>query len=313
MEPRRIEHDPHHKTSSRKLGETSSMNKECASVRKLLRKHLHGHLFQLQKIKVERHLKSCVVCSSEYQALRQKSETRRLLKDITPPEGLVQHLKEGASGLAKLKKLLYRPLWLVAIAGVVVLVYLNVATRHRDVEIENLEKSLPPAREAPAPSMASAPSATPAAAAPRPASAAGPSPAPPASRPAPQAPAIKPLAVTVAAADEQEARQRINEAMRGPGALRNLRFSDDEKELAGSLPAGELLALFARIEPAGTVSYSRKRFASFPAAQPIPFVMTLRTAPKAVERPAAPAAQKAPQPAETAAQPASAPSQTTLP
>jgi hypothetical protein len=44
--------------------------------------------------------------------------------------------------LAKLKKILYRPLWLAGIITVIVLAYIYVlAPPHRDLEIENIEKS----------------------------------------------------------------------------------------------------------------------------------------------------------------------------
>ena len=88
------------------------MKKDCAYTRKSLRKYLHGHLFKPEQIRVERHLRSCVMCYTEYQALKQAAETKQYLKDITPPEGIVQRVQAGVSGLAKLKKILYRPLWL---------------------------------------------------------------------------------------------------------------------------------------------------------------------------------------------------------
>jgi hypothetical protein len=312
MERMRIEHDPHHKTSSRKLDEASSMKKECASTRKLLRKYLHGHLFKLQKIKVERHLKTCVVCSSECQALKQKNETRQILKDITPPEGLVQHLKEGASGLAKIKKLLYRPLWLAAIVGIVVLVSINLVSRRRDLEIENLEKSLPPA-PVPMASTVSAPTVTHVAAPGQPAPLYAAAVPPSAHRPVLEAPAVEPLVITVTPENEHAAVQRINEVMKELGSLGKLQFSDTVREISGSLTGKEMLTFLNRIESAGKVTYSRKRSEFVQSASPIPFIVKLKPASKIAGPPATQAAPKVNRPPETSAQPASAPTQTVLP
>jgi anti-sigma factor RsiW len=310
MERMRIEHDPHHKASSHKLDKASSMKKECAATRKSLPKYLHGHLFKLQKIRVERHLKTCMVCSSEYQSLKKKSETRRILKDITPPEGLVQHLKEGASALAKLKKLLYRPLLLAAIIGIAVLVSINLASRRRDVEIENLEKSLPPAA-APMAAVASAPTVTQAAIPPAPIPAAAP---PSVHRPVSEAPAVEqPIVITITPQNEQAARPLINEAMNGHNSFRKLQFSDTMREISGSLTGKEMLTFFNRIEAAGKVTYSRKKSEFIQTAHPIPFIVKLKPAPKIAAPPATQATPKVYKPAETAVQPASAPTQTALP
>ena len=305
MERMRTEHDPHHKTSSHKLDKASSMKKECAAIRKLLRKYLHGHLFKLQKIRVERHLKSCVVCSSEYQALKQESETRQILKDITPPEGIVQHLKERASSLAKLKKLLYRPLWLAAIIGIVVLVSVNLVSRRRDLEIENLEKSLP-STSAQMGAIASAPTVTLTALSALPAPATAP---PSARRPVSEVPAVEPLVITVTPENEQAAVQRINEVMRGHGS----QISETVREISGSLTGKEMRAFFNRLESAGKVTYSRKKSEFIHSARPIPFIMKLKPASKIAAPPATQAAPKVYKPAETTAQPASAPTQTALP
>jgi len=293
------------------------MKKECAATRKSLRKYLHGHLFKLEKIRIERHLKTCVVCSSEYQALKQASETRRILKDITPPEGLVQHLKEGASTLAKLKKLLYRPLWLAAIVGVIALVSINLASRRRDLEIENLEKSLPPPA-APMAAVASAPTVTHAAIPAQPVPVL-PAEAPPSARrpvseaPAVKAPAVKPLVITITPEDEEAAMQHINEVMRGHGSLRKLQFSDTVREVSGSLTGKEMLTFLNRIESTGKVTYSRKKSEFIQSEHPIPFIVKLKPASKSAEPPAAQAAPKMYKPAETPAQPASEPTQTALP
>jgi len=312
MERMRTEHDPHHKTSSKKLDEASSMKKECASTRKSLRKYLHGHLFKLQKIRVERHLKTCVVCSSEYQALKQKSETRQILKDITPPEGLVQHLKEGASALAKLKKLLYRPLWLAVTVGIVVLVSINLASRRRDLEIENLEKSLPTS-SAPMASNASAPTVTPASMPAQPAPVQPAVTPPSVHRPVSEAPAVAPLVITVTPKDEQAAVQHINEVMREHGSLLNLQFSDTVREVSGSLTGKEMLTFLSRIKPAGKVTYSRKKSEFIHSVHPIPFIVKLKPASKIAAPSATQAAPKLYKPGETSAQPESAPTQTALP
>lgn len=295
------------------------MKKECAHTRKALRKYLHGHLFKPEQMRVERHLRACVVCYSEYQALKRADETRRYLKDITPPEGVVQRVKAGVFGLAKLKKLLYRPLWVAAIIGAVALAYVYViAPRHRDLEIENLEKSLPAA--APSVSSSSQPTPTTIAVAPavQPAPVqqqAAPQPAP---RPALTAAAIEPLSITITPDDETAAIRRLNEVMRGHGSLRKLKFSDTVREITGSLTAKELLTFFDRIESAGKVSYSRKRFESFPSAQPISFVLKLKSAPPkpkaaAPPVPSAPAAEQKPAEAAATSRPASAPTPSTQP
>lgn len=310
MERMRTEHDPHHKASSRKLDEASSMKKECASTRKLLRKYLHGHLFKLQKSKVERHLKTCVVCSSEYQTLKQKSETRQILKDITPPEGLVQHLKEGASALTRLKKLLYRPLWLAAIVGIVVLVSINLVSRRRDLEIENLEKSLPPA-PAPMASMASAPTVTRVVAPAQPAPV-HPTVPPSDHRPVSETPPVEPLVITVTPENET-AVQRINEVMKGYGSLGKLQFSNTVRKISGSLTGKEMFTFFNQIESTGKVTYSRKKSEFVQSGYPIPFIVKLKPASKIAGPPATQAAPKGYKPAETSALPASAPTQTALP
>ncbi len=310
MDRMRTEHDQHHKTSSHKLDKASSMKKECVATRKLLRKYLHGHLFKLQKIKVERHLKSCVVCSSEYQALKREGETRQILKDITPPEGIVQQLKERASSLARLKKLLYRPLWLAAIVGIVVLVSINLASRRRDLEIENLEKSLPPA--APMAAVASAPTGTRGAVPVQPAPvlpAAAPSPA---HRPVPEAPSVEPVVVTITPENEQAAIRRLNEVMRGHGSLWKQQFSDTVHEISGSLTGKEMLTFCNRIESAGKVTYSRKKSEFVQSVNPVPFIVKLKPASK-ISGPPAQAEPKVYKPAETTALPASTPTQTPLP
>ena len=87
--------------------------------------------------------------------------------------------------------------------------------------------------------------------------------------------------------------------------LRSMTFSDTERELAVKLTAKELLAFLDRIGSVAKARYNRKRFSALPADGPVPFVLTLKAAPKAFEKPM-PARKPAPDtetnaPAETAA------------
>jgi hypothetical protein len=301
MEPRLINQDPLHRMSSARLTEVNAVKKECVSTRKKLRNYLRGHLFFFQKNRVERHLRSCSVCASVCQSLRWEEETRQIMKELSPPGRLGHRVKVALSGAGRLKKLLYRPLWLAVLACVAIIVVINVSTQKRDIEIESLEKSLPLATVAALPA-ASGPTTT-AVPSPLPAAGAQAAPSPPVR--VQKIPAAEPLAITITPENEQSALRRINEALRGFRALRNQRFTDTERQLSGTLPARELLALFDRIESAGKVNYSRKRFDSFPAAQSIPFVLKLKRAP-------APAAQKL-SVAPPAVQPSSAQTQTATP
>jgi hypothetical protein len=283
------------------------MKRDCAYTRKSLRKYLHGHLFKPEQIRVERHLRFCVMCYTEYQALKQAAETKQYLKDITPPEGIVQRVQASVSGLAKLKKILYRPLWLACIVTVIVLTFIYVlAPPRRDLEIENLEKSGV---------MGSAPSSTAPAS---PAQGVRPSPVttvrPTASQPNEAVRMLKPLPVTITVDNEKAAIRRINEVMKRHGELRKMRFSDAVREISGSLTSEELLTFFSLIESEGKISYSRKRLVAFPSAQPVPFVMNLKVAPPAAEKPS-PAEQPVVAPAEAtiSSQPATAPTQSAVP
>jgi hypothetical protein len=124
---------------------------------------------------------------------------------------------------------------------------------------------------------------------------------------------LKPLPVTITVDNEKAAIRRINEVMR-TRELRKLRFSDTVREISGSLTSKELLTFFSLIESEGKISYSRKRLARFPNAQPVPFVMNLKVAPQAAEKPS-PAEQPAVTPAEAtvSSQPATAPTQSAVP
>jgi hypothetical protein len=247
------------------------MKKECAHTRKALPNYLRGHLFKLEQVRIERHLRSCVVCYSQYEALKRADETRKFLKDITPPEGVVQIVKEGVSGLAKLKKILYRPLWILSIVIVVAVVYYFLSKpRQLDTEIDNILKTTP-SRTAQTP----------------------PAPPPPISRSAPVVPPVvqpaavpvmDPLLVVITTDDDKAAVRRINDIMRGHGQLRKYKFTDMVREISGNLTVKELLTFFNRIDSSvGKVSYSRKRLEAFPSAQPIPFVMRLTIVQKAPE------------------------------
>ena len=77
------------------------MKKDCTYTRKSLQKYLRGHLFKYEQIKIARHLNACPICRSEFQALKKVADTKRLLQDITPPEGVVQQLRAGAGALGQ--------------------------------------------------------------------------------------------------------------------------------------------------------------------------------------------------------------------
>lgn len=269
------------------------MKKECEYTRKSLGKYLHGHLFRPQKMKIDRHLRSCVVCRSEFEARRRAEETRLFMKDFAPAGGVVQRVTEGFSSLARLRKIFYRPLWIALIVVFAAAVYSYlVAPRQLDIELDSIVKTAP-VTTVPAATAESAAHTAPIA------------PAPAATAPAAMslpaaAPAADPLTVviTVAPDNEKTAVRRINEAMRGHVELRKKKFSDEVREINGALTAQELRAFFNRIEDSGRVSFSRKRFESFPGDQPIPFVLKLKFAARVAERPASPLRQ-APTPPET--------------
>ncbi|OGW48144.1 MAG: hypothetical protein A2078_01070 [Nitrospirae bacterium GWC2_57_9] len=282
--------------------EVMPLKTDCTYTRRSLPKYLRGHLFKYEQIRIARHLNACPVCRSEFQAMKKVADTKQLLKDITPPEGVVQKLKAGASGLRRLKLLIYRPLWLLLIVGAGTLLFVNILQNQRDIEIENIEKSLP--------SEASAPTATP-----------GTALQPTVQQPVLQtagtktheaapSPRIAPLIITVTPETEASV-LAINDVMRGHGQLRRLKFTDTVREISGDLTAKELLTFFARIEQAGKVSYSRKRLDSFPTAQPVPFVMKMKQAPKIAQPSATPAVDSTPPAPAPSAMPVSAPTTST--
>lgn len=277
MQPLRIEQDPVHGKSRQRLDEAGLLKKDCERTRTALPDYLRGHVFWTTRKRIERHLERCVVCTSEFDALRRMEETRQLLKYIDAPEGVAHRVKEGISTLTKLKKILYRPLWLAGIALAVAGIYYYASQpRQLDIEIENIVKTAPVTTSPvpPATLQPKAPVVTP----------------PPAGvqRPVPQpvpTPAVAPLAVSITPVNETTAIRQINEVMRGHGQLRKLMFSGTDRMLSGNLTAQELLVFFDRIGGVAKVRYDRKRLGSFPAARQIPFVLTLKAAPKTVEQP----------------------------
>ncbi|HTF99058.1 MAG TPA: hypothetical protein VK654_00550 [Nitrospirota bacterium] len=262
---------------------------ECKRIRKDLPKYLSGHLFKTSQKRIARHLQECVVCRSEFEALKHAEETRLLLKDISAPDDLVGRVKEGVSRLGQVKKLLYRPLW---VAGLLLLAggvyYYLVTPRQLEIEIERIQKTestattpvptLPATTASPAPAKGTEPQQT------EPATAAPPSPAP------------EPLAVSLTPVNDQAAVQTINDVLHRSGSLHTSAFTDTQKEITGSLTAKELMALFSGIEGAAKVSFNKKRFDSFPPDQAIPFVLRLKPAPRPAQTPAVPAAPQTPAP-----------------
>jgi hypothetical protein len=253
------------------------MKKECERTRKELPDYLRGHVFRITRNRIDRHLQTCVVCRSEFEALKSMEETRQLLKYIDSPEGVAHRVKEGVSALVKLKKILYRPLWLAGIALVAAGVsYYAMQPRQLDLEIENIVKTAPatttsvpaagPKREAPVVTKPVAGVQGPV-------------------TQAVSAQSVAPLEVSITPSDETSAIQRVNEVMSGHGKHRKMKFSDTERQLSGKLTAQELLTFFDRIGEVAKVRYDRKRFKSFTADQQVPFVLTLKAAPRPIEKP----------------------------
>jgi hypothetical protein len=118
------------------------MNEECERTKKALPDYLRGHVFRITRNRIDRHLQTCVVCRSEFEALRSTEETRQILKYVDSPGGVAYRLKEGIFALAKLKKILYRPLWLAGIVLVAAgLLYYAMLPRQLDLEIESIVKT----------------------------------------------------------------------------------------------------------------------------------------------------------------------------
>lgn len=273
------------------------MKNKCERTKKALPAYLRGHVFLFTRNRIDRHLHSCVICRSEFEALKSMEETRQILKYIDSPEGVAQRVKEGVFALAKFKKLLYRPLWLAGIALVAAGVYYYaMLPRELDLEIDSIVKTAPaattPVREED-PKTASQGMKNPVAGEQK-------------SETKPvTARDVAPLAVSITPSDERSSIQQVNEVMSGHGELRKMKFSNTERQLSGKLTAQELRTFFDRMGELATVYYDRKLFRSFPAAEQIPFVLTLKEAPPAVEKPIpAPQTVKSAEthmPAETAA------------
>jgi len=257
------------------------MKKECEDTRSLLPRYLRGHLFKPQQKRIERHLAACVVCRSEFDSLKRIDETQRFLKDLDPPEGVTARVKEGVSGLAGVRKLIFRPLWLIMIAGVIAASYFYVIVPLlHDPDIEKLDAGMPPSPPATA---ASAPRtlSTPTVAVPT----------PPQQKmepvPAAAAPKADPLVITITVEKQNEkvGIRTINDAMKEHALLKTMRFSDNVHEISGSLTSDELLTFFNRIQSAGKITYKRSRLASA-GGEPLPFVMKLQILPAPPQVPA---------------------------
>jgi hypothetical protein len=268
------------------------MKKECERTRRALPDYLRGHVFKMTRIRIERHLERCVVCRSEFEALRRTEETRQILKDINAPESVVGRVKEGVSSIRRLKTVIYRPLWMAGLVLIAAAVYYYIVTpRQLDIEIERIVKTEP---------TVSAPTTSvPAVAANAPVTPRGSKKlVPPHAAATPPAP--ERLVVTITADNDKAAVRRINEIMHGHSQLQQLKFSDSAREVGGSLTANELVIFFNRIRSVAKVSYSRKRFQSFPASEPIPFMMKLVIVPGRSEEPGS-IAQPVQKPAEAPA------------
>ena len=249
------------------------MKKECERTRSLLPRYLKGHLFLPQQKRVERHLAACAVCRSKLDSLRQINETQQYLTYLSPPEGMVERLKERVSGLSGITRIFFRPLRLLAVVAISVAVYLYVITPlMHDPDLEKLDAGpLPP----PAAKLETAPL-----------SVTTPPPAPPAapeprkqSPPVVTAPKADPLLITITVekASEKASVRRINEAMKEHPLLTSLRFSDQVHEVSGRLTPDELYTFFDRIRDAGKISYKRSRLASAAKDEQLPFVLKLQS------------------------------------
>ncbi len=280
------------------------MSKDCDKTRKYLPKYVQGHVFKYQQIRISRHLAGCPLCRSEYQALQKITDTRRLLQNVHSGDGIGDHLRAGSAILGRLKVLLYRPLWLIAIAGALTLLYLNViAPQRRDIEIENIEKQLPPAAPK---ASAPLPSAAPVTAE----SVTAQAPAQPGSAAAPGKHAVvEPLVVEITPLNDRAA-GRVNELIRGSEQFKKKKFSESVHEISGALSQEEFVEFFGRIEQAAKVTYNRKKALSYPSSQPIPFVMKMKPAPRPAERRPSTQPTDTGVETQTGSQPASAPSPT---
>lgn len=250
------------------------MKSECAYTRKRLERYLHGHLFKLQDVRITRHLASCPVCSSEFDAVRRVAETQRILRAVEFPHGEPFLARVGAALLGAARRVVYRPLVLTALVLSVVAVHRYVISPIlHDPDLERLGASVqqtdPSAPPAPPPAVA--PAAVPQ----------------PAASPAPGLPAADPLVVTITLESEQERAsiRKINDAMKEHALLRTMRFSETVREISGSLTAHELSTFFNRVGDAGKISFKRSRLAAAGAGELLPFVVRLRVSPPAAAQP----------------------------
>lgn len=260
------------------------MKKECSYTRAHLQRYLQGHLFKPQQMRIERHLASCVVCRSEFDSLRRIGETRRIIRDITPPESVAERVRESISGLSAVKKLLFRPLWVVAIIGAAVVAYVYVITPLlHDPDLEKLDAG------APSPPVVTAERA------PQTAPTVSPVPEPKRAAHTTAESKVDPLVVTITVdkASEKASVQMINEAMKEHALLTAMRFSDSVREISGSLTPDELYTFFSRIQGAGKITYKRSRLASAGREGLLPFVMRLQAVAAPAQQPAEPPAVKA--------------------
>jgi hypothetical protein len=253
------------------------MKSECERTRKKLPDYLRGHVFRITRNRIDRHLQACVVCRSEFEAIKSTEETRQLLKYIDSPGGVAHRVKEGVSALTKLRKILYRPLWLAGIVLVAAgISYYAMLPSQLNLEIESIVKTAPA-------TTTRVPAAEPNIEAPlvsKPAVSVQPTVKQPiATR------AVAPLAVSITLGNETSSIQRINEVLSGHEELRNMKFSDTERQLSGRLTAEELHTFFDRLREVAKVRYDRKRLKSFPDGQAVPFVLTLKATPRAIEKP----------------------------
>jgi hypothetical protein len=227
--------------------------------------------------RVERHLKACPVCASELYSLRYAADTKQLLKDITPPEGMAARMEATLLSVGRVRLFLYRPLWiLLAVLALGSLYFFVIVPSRYDPELESIERSLPADK-------ASAPEASRSAQSHVPAAVPAPAVKAPAPAPVPVS-TVEPLAITITPED-QSSMWRINEVMKGHARLRKLRFTDVVREVSESLTPGELQTLFGRIEQYGRVKYSGKRFNALATTELIPFVMKLKDVPPAPAKP----------------------------
>jgi hypothetical protein len=201
--------------------------------------------------------------------------------------GVADHVRAIASRLSGLARLLYRPVWLVAIVGACfsISLYIVKPLLH-DPELEKLDAA------APSPSQAVKSTVEPVTASVTTTVSAQPSRA---DRPAP--PALTPLVVTITVEkeSEKESVKRINDAMREHALLGSMLVTDSVRELSGSLTAGELATLLVRIQGAGKITYKRSRLASIDSNELLPFVLKINTVAAVIRQEPAHPVEKVPE------------------